>query len=359
MQKIGRLGLGGVAVLLAACGGKGVGSVGNVHGGEEAGGTAGSSGSGVDLPGGGGSCEGCERVAPADNILNFAANDQAVYWIERGTNNEFQEYNVNGALLARDLDSGKVSTLAGGLDRPAYLGVSARYAYVFLNEKDVPLMLRRYPLDSVDATAGEEVASYTGGQTFSTGVAAFAATQDFSYFILGKRLHRIAETPGAEEELVLPDAEIEEIITDGTRVYFGSDSLGLPGLYTIDALGAAPTYVTDTPPGGLAYPSVVDGHFYGVEEARYATRLLAVGGEWKRFADKSYGGLQVLGDYFYVIEERNEEDRAVITRGALSAPADRTELASYEHHSGPLNWLATRTGVYWATDAAVQFVPSR
>jgi hypothetical protein len=47
----------------------------------------------------------------AADVLNFAANDKAVYWIELGTYNEFEEYNGDGRLVARDLDSGEVTTL--------------------------------------------------------------------------------------------------------------------------------------------------------------------------------------------------------------------------------------------------------
>lgn len=347
MQKIGRLGLGGVAVLLAACGGKGVGSVGNVHGG--AGNT---DGKGAE-PG---------LVAPAVNVYQLAANDKAVYWIERGTNNEFAEYNINGALKARDLASGEVTTLASGLYRPDYLGVSARWAYVYVNG-DGDSMLRRFPLDAIDATAVEDVAPYSGSN-FSQEQAAFAASRDFSYFKIGHQLHRIAETPGAREELVMSDDEMGGITADDTRVYFGTLYEGSPGLFSLDAAGAVPTRLGGLPVDGMAYLSIVDGYLY-VRDGFFFSRIPAAGGAWKRFADSASKaapnggqGLSVLGGDFYTLEERNKEDRAVITRGALSAPADRTDLASFEHHSGQLTWVATRNGVYWATETAVYFAPT-
>lgn len=353
MKKIGRLGLGGVAVLLAACGGKGVGSVGNVHGGaggEEAGGTAGS-----------GAKQGL--VAPAVNVYQLAANDKAVYWIERGTNNEFAEYNINGALMARDLDSGEVTTLASGLFRPDYLGVSASWAYVYVNG-DGDSMLRRFPLDSVDATAVEDVAPYSGSN-FSQEQAAFAASRDFSYFKLGHQLHRIAETAGAQEELVMSDDEMGGITADDRRVYFGTLYEGSPGVFSLDAPGAVPTRLGDTPVDGVAYLSIVDDYLYA-RDGFFFSRIPAAGGAWKRFANSASKaapsggqGLSVLGGDFYTLEERSGEDRAVITRSALSAPTDRTDLAAYEHHSGQVTWVATRTGVYWATATGVYFAPAR
>ena len=367
MQKFGRLGLGGVAVLLAACGGKGVSSVGHVHGGAggATAGAAGSGGSDVGRAGGGSpggdaeGCLGCELVVAAANVLQFAANARAVYWIQRGTNNEFEEYNGDGALMARDLDSGQVSTLASGLLRPDYFGVSARYAYVFVSNDGNPV-LRRYPLDSVGATAGEDVAPYYSSSDFPLERPAFAATQDFSYFRIRKQLHRIADAPDAKETLVEFDGQrdIGSIVADDKRLHFWGDLFGASGLYTVNGPGVAPTRLSDL---SWDYLSVVDGYFYASENP-YFSRLPATGGTWKRFADVdnafAHTGLQVLGDYFYTVEERNDVNRAVIQRGALSAPKDRTDVVSYPHVTGPVSWLVTRTGVYWATDSGVYFKPS-
>jgi hypothetical protein len=371
MQKFGRLGLGGVVVWLVACGGTTVGVVGKVDGGS--GGRAssgadpgGRAGSGSDAErGGGGSAGASSELVKADvDVRNFATNGKAVYWIESGTYNEFQEYNGDGSVVARDLDSGEVTTLVRGLYRPDYLGVSAHYAYVFLNNHDDPV-LRRYPLDSVDATAVEDVASYPTSQSspnegaaFPKEQAAFATTQDFSYFQLGNELHRIAETPGAEATLVFKQEDndpMRGIAADDSRAYFRTDQT----LYAVDAPGTAPTRLAELP--NLSWFRLVDGYFYGLEQG-YATRLPAEGGSWKRFAELSAGNLEVLGGYYYWTDRSNVGHKGAsvpLRRGALNAPAGDTEIGVFPYRDiwQKWTWCLTRTGVYWATDA-VYFLPS-
>lgn len=391
MKKVGRLGWGVVAVLMAACGGKEIYPVGKVGGaggeagsGEDSGGKGGTGedpggkgGTGLPyepcpgdlpcLPGGGSAgvsgegCPGCELVAPAAEVLNFAVNDNAVYWIDHGTNNEFDEYNYNGTLMARDLDSGEVSTLVSGLDNPEYLGVSARYAYLYFKNQGQPL-LRRYPLDAGNGAAFEDVAFYPPSQVFEPEHPSFAAAEDFSYFRIDQELHRIAETPGAEEALVFAsDEAILGVAADDTRGYFCSATT----LYAVDAPGAAPSHLADMPDllvegSQVFWLRLVDGYFYATD-GRFFTRMPAAGGVWKRFAESGAGGPQVLGDYLFMLRfngiPRTSEDHASFMRAPLSATTDRFVLTVLDTGNvGSYPWIVGRTGVYWATETGVYSV---
>lgn len=378
MRQLGRLGLGGVAACLIGCGGTTVGVVGHV--GDPQGGSAGSGGSGgyLNQAGGGStvasamSCPSCELVTTTSDVRGFAANDKTVYWIEYGTRDELDDYNDDGSLVARDLDSGKVTTVVRELYGPEALGISANYAYVFLNNQGHPL-LRRYPLDS--AAAPEDLASYPVLQRFPQERAAFAATRDFSYFQINDQLHRVAETPGAKAELVfeLFDESMLGIAADESHGYFRT----IQALYSLDAPGGEPTRLAELPFSeslgkfnqGLYWLRLVDGYFYGFDG--YATRFPVAGGPWKRFADLEHGwNLQVLGDYYYGTDDSHvtynddgwvvpEKSAVVINRGPLNAPADRIDVALFPYvDRAQWIWCPTRTGVYFATATAVYFAPS-
>ena len=409
MQAIGRLGLGGLVIVLAACGATRVHPLGDVNdGGRESAGSGGSGGSGASAGGGLGgmsggvggialggseyggpagtgsgvsgcgsppepSCAECQHLAEANDVRGFAATAASVYWIEHGTQNDLDELNDDGRVMAVTLGSHKGVALVTALPAPVGLGISALYAYVFLENHGAPV-LRRYPLDRGEP---EDVAAYPKSQQFVSEQPAFAATDKYAYFQLGNELHRIPEQKGSKEELVATFTEpMLGIAGDETYGYFRT----LAGVYRVDAPGATPFLIAELPVAhavdgatGMPYddPLVTSlrlsgDRFYGVElggDKNYLGGLPKVGGSWKRVArlDGLYDA-QALNDGFFGTAYGIAEYDLSIVHGSFAAPTEHSNLATFPR-GGVCNgrppfqppWVPTTEGVYWATQTNVYF----
>jgi hypothetical protein len=408
MKRVWRLGLVGVGTCLLACGhtARSVGRVddeggtggaapqGGTHndlhgGGDPAGGTKNSGGTSAggalgyggvnfgDPNGGFGNqsgdtfmvpepdCGGCELVTPAPaSVRGFAADAKNVYWIEHGTNNAVDEYNGDGRLVARNLDSGKISALEQDLPSPAYVGVSPNFAYIFLDNAGSPT-LRRYPLAG---GAVEEVAHYAS-PTFPPDQQAFATGADVSYFQVGNEVHGISEAPGATETLFVSSVDpLLGIAADENVLYFRTAG----ALYSVASALATPQLESALPLGTfmeMGYPQLTwlrlaDGYFYATEAANgaaYVTRHAVGATSWKRLAkiDAVLAGPEVVGTHFF-LKASTGNFQVTFTQTELDNPVP-VELATFlegNAHFIP-TWCATRTGVYWATPKNVYFTPAK
>jgi hypothetical protein len=301
-------------------------------------------------------CPTCTLVGSDEDIRGIATDDQKVYWIDYGTNDQLGNYNSDGRLLARDLSGGSTATLNGSLPGPIAVSVSSKYVYVFVDQRTQPshaLGVMRVPL------AGGAAQDIQGleGATYST-YRVFTSAPGYEYWNWGGAVYRIAETDGATVETFLTARGVLDIQADDTLLYYQDAT----GVWTVPFAGGDPTPLVSTT--GQAMTSLSGDYIYGVD-SRYLTRVPKIGGAWKRFVDlmnASVDHFVVDGDSYVVATWLFEPNYGLreIAQGSLNNLAPPVVLASEPFGGGNAafnGWANSSVGVFVADSNGIYLVP--
>jgi hypothetical protein len=362
----GALATAGKAGSEAALGGAGAGIGGVVADVAGDGGTAGVPGGGEAGQGPYG-CANCTTVASGQDVRGTDVNDQKVAWSDYGTYDKLGNYQDDGRLLVRDLDTGATNILADSLGGPEAIGVSAKYAYVALDKRDdakLPGGVVRVPLTGGPVQPLQASADTTGPQLFLT-------MPDYEYWNSVDGVSRVAQTDGAQVEIFFPSPVGALFAVDDTRLYFFSEvSAGnlafgtTSSVWTIPLTGGNATKLTDYPGGML---KLQGSYLYGIEHVdfgggTYLTRMPKAGGAWKRVANAHNGirwaSIAVDGDS-YLVDEQADTLRWIF-RGTLVGP-DTTldfEAAPVVRSTAWRGWAVSRVGIFFANADGLYVTPT-
>jgi hypothetical protein len=225
-------GSGGAAGSTPSGGSGGSGGNGPPSGGNE--GTTGGSGglgglgggfSGFGAAGGMGGYVGDLLASSTSNIVDVAATDTHVYWIEYGTFDDLENYQFDGALLRIELASGNVDTLLEDLEGPLQLEITTAEAFLLLERSttvspDGDRALGRVPL--VGGTL--ELVEHEGPYDAPFDMASF---EDQAYFAVRESgAWSIREyVPGDSGRVILPHDPLmpaADMAADEAHLYFVS-----------------------------------------------------------------------------------------------------------------------------------------
>lgn len=330
---------------------------------------------GVAAPGGGAAGEGgqpgngelvcpaCSVVVTGQDIRGIAANDQKVFWVDYGTSDKLGNYKNDGRLLTRSLDGGATTVLADSLAGPESIGLSAGYAYVFLDRRDsagLPLGVIRVPLAD---TAAQPLQGLANTTTWWPGYGSqiFASTPGYEYWTWNGVVYRIAQTDGAAVEPFLQH-QTQRLFADDTFLYF-ADYLTDGGLWMAPLAGGGQTKLTESANSLL---QLAGDYLYGIESpttvhdtAAYLTRMTKTGGAWKRFAQINSlpTQLDVVGDSVLTDEPTNGT-RRILHRSLVS---DTVSVLATEASTSPgrwSGWALSRVGLFFADEKGLYLTPT-
>jgi hypothetical protein len=290
-------------------------------------------------------------------IVQLAANDTHLYWVEYGTRDDLGNYQHDGALRDYDIASAKATTLAGNLPGPVALGITSQHAYVGVDGGTLigaparPQLLRL--LLSGGATEVVQDAEVGG----------FTAAGDQAYWTTSSGPGK----PSASIYTVAPSGtgapmQIREasytlyLQADDTDLYFVGPYGGKGVIVRQSQTGAssAATQVASQPYiFGLSADSV-----YGVEDGMVLDQVPKTGGEWTRKRALGAGGnpelVQIIGDRYFVAahpDYPNDYSKAMVLTGLLSSNAPPLRLV--ETSIRRPNWQFTAKAVFWTDGKAI------
>jgi hypothetical protein len=392
LGKAGRGGGGEASNAGSGSGGSTAGSGGRMPGGGDAakGGSSGNGASGSpEIPGPGGASgepDSCGEPGEcpftvANDVRGLAADPSRLYWIEYGTQDEFQNY-LGGKLRAQVFTASEADDIAEELERPVALYLAGGFAYLMLEPEGngAPYRLARVPLTGgdlqiVNAGAVEAGMMWSFQPVVSSGAGDFYAYRG--------TIHRVA--PGAEalSEVFLEGYRATQLAADETHLYFSHahDENGRSDaqtIYRIPLEGGAPDAVLSVNDEAVRtagfFPRAEQ--FYGfqiVHEGEdaddnpiYVGYLASapneLGTSFTRFA--SFGrfttAFSMVGERFYTFNLQYEADATQrFETGTLSAPSDTQVLARAAHLSSGKPWVGSSVGLFWVREDGnhIDFAP--
>jgi hypothetical protein len=371
MKMTGWVLLGGVGLLTAACGGKGV----NVGAWNSPGGAGGSGGSGQGSTAG-------EQGAPDGNtggsagqpqtgevfyegptdVRDVAASRTTLYWVEYGSEDSLGNFQNDGRLLARDFDSEDVRVLADDLPGAYRLAVTGSHAYVYVDQyfedggpRDA---LVRMTLAGADYELVRLLVNSGNGSCNC-----LVSVDGAAYFGDDDSIFRVSDADPTPT-VFLEQAAFSMAVDGTTLFYQAEDGIGQAPLAT----GVATTLSTQNRPS----LQTSGAYLYGIDNedplSVFLARMPKGGGSWERLPPRHDGdfgwSLQIVDDNFFFHE-------LLLAEGS---PGCRSSLSCWHVAQGRLNdtagaqivlelpkavedWVGTTAGIFWLDGARIRHVP--
>jgi hypothetical protein len=391
MKMTGWVLLGGVGLLAAACGGKGVNNVGELNSVAGYGGSAGSSQGSTagkqgapdgNTGGSAGSSQGStagKQGAPDGNtggsagqpqtgevffegpndVRAIVANSTTLYWVEHGSEDSLGNFQNDGRLLARDFDSEDVRVLADDLPGAVDVAVTGRHAYIYVDqyiEGDGPRRaLVRMTLAGAD---------YALVRVLEADNSCFVSVDGAAYFVDGTvSIFRVSDEDSTPT-LFLEQGAMAMAVDETTLFY-----LTFQGeIWQAPLTTGVATRLSTHSRGNL---QTSGAHLYGIDSedplSVFLARMPKDGGSWERLAPRhegDYGGdLQIVGDLFF--HDLQLPEKSPGCRGSLGcwkvAQGNLNDTAAaqivLELPKTVTGWVGTTAGVFWIDGGRIRHLP--
>lgn len=365
MKVTGWVLLGGVGLLAAACGGKGVSNVGELNS------SAGAGGSIAGAPDLGGAANGNSAGSPQQHPQNgevfhegltdvrgIAANATTLYWVEYGSMDSLGNFQNDGRLLARDFDSEDVRVLADDLPGAVNVAVTATHAYVYVDQyfeaggpRDA---LVRMTLSGADyALVQLDVTPQNAGDGVC--LRCLVSVDGAAYFVDDDSIFRVSDED-PKPALFVERAALSMTV-DETTLYLAEGT----GAWQVPFATGIATKLSPQRHDSL---QTFGAHLYGLEvdeESVFLARIpKGAAGGWERLAprhDARYTWhLQLVDDLFFH-DLHLQDERWQVVQGKLDETAGAQvvlELPAADPHRA---WLGTAAGIFWNDATRIRRVP--
>lgn len=336
-----------------ACGGRGITTVGELNravgdGGASVGSSTGGEGGEVDEVD---DCEkptGCVFLETTSDVTWVTSDHDTLYWTEYGSHDSLGNYEGNGRVRARTLESDAAWTIAEDLPGPTAVGVTTRDVVVFLDRAEhegTSSVIARAPL------AGGDVEIVLRDAELWWSSHSFTNEGDAAYFTQDGVVMKLAHDDAKPQQIA--SLNVVFLTVAGGSLYAAGD-----GVYRVPLDGDGdPKLVSRQDRHGF---SASGDYLYGGEDAAdgvYLTQMPLAGGAWKRVAPK-YRGLytwlvQIRDDRF-AIDLHLKDGSWQLWQGSLGS--GEAELAVHLPNADPhRSWTLTRLGLFWIDGRSIRF----
>lgn len=330
----------GVCVVRRAALGSGGGAGGAqpILGAGGAGSASGASGAGTALP--------PPPVEPHAGVVCMTGGD-TLYWLEYGTRDSLGNYQNDGALWRLGQDA-KSHTVATQLHGPVQLGLTASYAYVYLDggayigAQSSPQLIR------VPLVGGTAVLVQDG-----TVAGPFAANDQRAFWIAQSEIFTQDLTTDATSVFLASTANT--LVADSEYLYFEAN-----GLRSRAPIGGGPPEMLG---GGNDAFTVKDDSLYAIDTVDGAVLSQAPksSGMFQRIRALGVGRVEdppqfAQDRYFWNTSLQNGEAAAMELRTGTLANMDPPIVLATRHSYGSLidsMWVGTADALYWTDGQAI------
>jgi hypothetical protein len=290
----------------------------------------------------------------SSKVTAVAADDTTLYWVEYGTTDSLGNYLNNGRLVARDFDSTEARVLSSELPGAVGLALTSDHAYVSVDQyyDGGP----RNALMRVALTGGTPQAVLVRTTDHWDGYflcpECFAHDDDTGYFSYDDKIYRI--TPTASKAELVADIPGSALSSGDENLYVQGD-----GIWTISYATGTANQLTTV---GRAHIQVSGEYLYGLDyykDSLYLSRMPLAGGNWVRLPPKrpaQYSwSLQALDGLFF--QDLHAGATWQVIQGNLAEPSGAAVALELPSENTGRIWVGTHAGIFWNDGKRVLQVP--